>query len=808
MGKLPLGRIHIAAATPIFIKEHSDIKFDCLVSEIQFKQQALIRISEYHVKGAEAVLGLGCDIIEGALLHLGCTLWPSVSLTHEGSDDITPSSLSEAWSVTMQFGHLIAPRLKDSHAFWADWLCPFHVPLKSDAGKSEYVEKLVGAFEDAFDRAEEAINQALQELQDLGICRLSRQHVVHIAQRIECRVPDELLHAYASKKVSDSDVPTQIDATPRRDLHVGNEYEELGMWGFKDSRFQVRPDTRGTPSVVMTGARYGISGKPLKKLIPFIQRETMTVIDVYKEPVGVTGLDICKCAFSAGEIESIKDIVSRISISEGARTRHGTGHSHVEAYQLRRNGCLRVPDIVVWPSSEGEVERLIQKAKVCSWNLIPHGGGTNVSQATKCPSKSADSRPIISVDMTVLKRIVHINEEDGLAHVEAGITGRELIEQLKRRGYTIGHEPDSFEFSTLGGWIATKASGMKRSKYGNIENIVVDIRVACSAGLFWQGSRNKAATSIGRQSRGPDLLSMFLGSEGCLGIITSAVIRIWPLPALQCYDSVIFEEFNIGLQFAQSVSKLGPFMPASVRLLDNAHFRLGQALREEESLLETFGKKLLNLLSPTFRSMSGATMVCATILFEGCEDEVRAQRRRIKILATHHGGVFAGSGVGQSGYELTYVIAYLRDFALSYSFLGDSFETFAPWSKVQQVVKSTKERIKAEHVLRRLPGEVFVGCRVTQLYHDGACLYFYMCMYCGDVDDASSVFSEIENSARQEILVHGGSLSHHHGVGKMRAEFLKEMDSKALRDGLIALKRGIDPDNVFGAGNGVFASFH
>jgi alkyldihydroxyacetonephosphate synthase len=769
-------------------------------------QQSLIRISTYHVKGAELVLGLSSDVITGALLDLGCNFWPPMSPILEGPTNFTSSSLSEAWSVTMQFGHLVAPNLKESQAFWADWLCPFKLTPTFHSGKSELIAKLVCSFEDLFDMAEGAVNQALQELQDLGICRLSRQHVVRIARRIQRQVPDELLHAYASMKVNDNNLPTQIDATFCPDLHVGNEDEELGMWGFKDSRFQVRPDSHGRPSVVMTGSRYGISGKPLKKLIPFIEGETKTFIDVYKEPVGITGLDFCECALSPDEVESIRDIVSRISIAAGARARHGTGHSHEEAYQLRRHGSLRVPDMVVWPSSEGEIQSLIEKAKECSWNLIPHGGGTNVSHATKCPAKSADPRPIISVDMTALKRIMCINEEDGIAHVEAGIIGRDLIEQLGRRGYTIGHEPDSLEFSTLGGWIATKASGMKRSKYGNIESIVVDIRVAGSAGLFWQGTNKDATTAIGRQSRGPDLLSLFLGSEGCLGIITSAVIRIWPTPPVQRYDSIIFRDFNVGLQFVQSVSKLGPFMPASVRLLDNAHFRLGQALREEQSFLQLCGKHVMKLLSPSFRSMSGDAMVCATMLFEGYEDEVRAQYQRIKLLATQYGGVFAGPGIGQSGYELTYVIAYLRDFALSFNFLGDSFETFAPWSKVKEVVTATTARIKAEHELRRLPGEVFVGCRVTQLYHDGACLYFYVCMFCGNINDASSVFTEIENSARQEILQHGGSLSHHHGVGKVRADFLQKMDSEALRDGLMALKRGFDPENIFGAGNGVFAT--
>lgn len=809
-GKLPLGKIHIAAGKPILLDKDTDtdIKFDRLASEIQNRQQALLFISPYHVKGAELLLKLDYAVIAEALHHLGCKFWPTTSPSSVSPEIFAPTSISESWSIMMQFAHLITPHLKESHSFWANWLCPFELLSSSCVDKPDSVTRLVNSFVEMFDRAEHAVNLAVQELNDIGICRLSREHVVHVAKRNQTdTIPDELLHAYASMKVINDYPPVQIDSLPPRSLDAGNEHEDLGMWGFKDSRFKVRPDANGNPTVVMSGSRYGISGKPLRKLVPFIEAETKTIVEVYKEPVAVIGLDVNRCDLSDDDIKSITSIVSRISLAPGTRTRHGIGHSQAEAYQLRQNCNVRVPDIVVWPSNESEIEILIRMAKERSWNLIPHGGGTNVSQATKCPSKSADSRPVVSVDMTELKSILYVNEEDGLAHVQAGITGRELVDQMRRRGYTIGHEPDSLEFSTLGGWIATKASGMKRSKYGNIEDIVVDIRVAAAGGPVWQGNSVHGSTAPGRQSRGPDLLSLFLGSEGCLGIITSAVIRIWPLPPVHQYDSVLFADFRTGLEFAQSVSKLGPFMPASVRLLDNAHFRLGQALREDASFLESVGAAVWHLASSTLRSMSSKTMVCATLSFEGSHDEVREQKRQIKKLVNRHGGLSLGSNVGRSGYELTYVIAYLRDFALSYNYLGDSFETFAPWSKVQEVITATKSKVIEEHKRRLLPGEVFVGCRVTQLYHDGACIYFYVCMFSGTVDDASCVFSEIENSARQEILRHGGSLSHHHGVGKIRNEFLRTMDSKAFRESVLAVKNGLDPTNTFGAGNGFFGSF-
>jgi alkyldihydroxyacetonephosphate synthase len=199
------------------------------------------------------------------------------------------------------------------------------------------------------------------------------------------------------------------------------------------------------------------------------------------------------------------------------------------------------------------------------------------------------------------------------------------------------------------------------------------------------------------------------------------------------------------------------------------------------------------------------SIVCATVLFEGTREEVQSQQRAIKSLASKHGGACVGSRIGKSGYELTFVIAYLRDFAMTYNFLAESFETFAPWSKVDSIIRATKERIKREHRLRSLPGEAFVGSRVTQLYHEGACLYFYFCMNIRGVANPSSVFAEIEHAARQEILNNGGSLSHHHGIGKLRADFTNEMDSDAYHSLILSLKQSVDPTNVFGVRNGALA---
>eukprot|EP00536_Pseudo-nitzschia_multiseries_P002157 jgi/Psemu1/317816/estExt_fgenesh1_pm.C_280030 len=563
----------------------------------------------------------------------------------------------------------------------------------------------------------------------------------------------------------------------------------------------------------MKGTRYALCGKRMTKILPFIESALNVKINTANEftcmhPRWHSTVETDLPLADQKYLESL--LQGQLSFSTLDRLRHGTGHSQEDVFAIRNGEDIRIPDAVLWPSSEAQVIAIVDAARRKGWCLIPHGGGTNVIEATRCPSKQVEPRPILTVSTKRLNRILWLNEEDGLAHIEAGITGRELVEILDRRGYTMGHEPDSIEFSTLGGWIATKASGMKRSKYGNIENIVVSSRIVGPNGVLWKGAGDQTKIVAGRHSEGMDVHDLAFGSEGCLGIVTSAVIRVWPLPEVRTYDSVVFPTFRDGLSFLRALSREPRSMPSCVRLLDNAHFRLGQALRPDESswmhrAKDAVGKALASAWLA--RDWDPESVVCATLSYEGSDREVRDQMAAVARLARTHGGLRLGAGVGKAGYELTFMIAYLRDFAMTYHVLGESFETFVPWSRIEPLIAATKDRICAEHDALLLPGRPFVGCRVTQLYHEGACLYFYLCIGFEGIGDgrASTVYADLERAARDEILRQGGSLSHHHGLGKLRSSFAKERSSPGFQSVIASLKESMDRDNVFGARNGLFA---
>jgi alkyldihydroxyacetonephosphate synthase len=422
--------------------------------------------------------------------------------------------------------------------------------------------------------------------------------------------------------------------------------------------------------------------------------------------------------------------------------------------------------------------------------LVPYGGGTNVTEALRCLPD--EERPIVAVDMGRMNRIEWIDPVDRMACIQAGATGRHLQAQLAEHGFTMGHEPDSLEFSTLGGWIATNASGMKKNRYGNIEDLVLDVTVATPAGLL------SRAQVVPRESVGIDPRLWMIGSEGTLGIITSAVVKLFPLPQEQRYGSLLFRSFEEGLSFMYALAQQDR-PPASVRLMDNLQFQFGQALKPVTGGAKKLKSRAEKWLVTGPLGFDPDRMVAITLVFEGTREEVVRQERDVYRLAKRHGGFRGGAENGRRGYLLTFGIAYIRDFVLQHGIVGESFETSVPWSRAAALIERVNARVLTAHRARGLPGKPFFSCRVTQLYETGCCIYFYMAFYGGGVPDAVGVYHEIEMEARAEVLSAGGSISHHHGVGKLRLPFVPDIMSPAGIEWRARLKAALDPDGVFAA---------
>src|SRR5262249_42417250 len=324
---------------------------------------------------------------------------------------------------------------------------------------------------------------------------------------------------------------------PQRRPQPGpDEAESFDVWGFRDTHFDISENGH----VMIRGTRYELSGKELPRFLTLV-REVLQIDvnakDAHQPPYPTL---IPEPQIASEFLADLQKFLSATQIDTNGevRLRHGHGHTQEEMYAIKYGKLGRIPDLVVFPTEETQVAALVDTAKRHDVSLIPFGGGTSVTEALRCPAD--ETRLIVSVDMRRMNRILWIDPVNRMACIQAGAVGRHIAKQLQGYGFTMGHEPDSIEFSTLGGWIATHASGMKKNKYGNIEDLILDMTVVTAAGKL---ERSSIAP---RESVGSDPRLWLFGSEGNLGIVTSAVVKLFPFPEMQSYGSVIFPTFKDG----------------------------------------------------------------------------------------------------------------------------------------------------------------------------------------------------------------------------------------------------------------------
>ena len=572
--------------------------------------------------------------------------------------------------------------------------------------------------------------------------------------------------------------------------------KRLHRWGFKDSGFELT----GEKTVTFSGSRYEVSGTVMPDFIPYIEsvlginfdkKDQISPVEV--KPTQSSNLD-------QDFLDTLKNSFNddRFTLDDMERLIHSHGQeTFKDVYKVLYNSIERTVDLVFYPENEDEVKLMVELAAKYNICIIPYGGGTNVTRALTIPEN--EKRTVVSIDMRRMSKIEWINKEDRRICVQSGITGGELIELLKEEGFTIGHEPDSVELSTVGGWIATNASGMKKNRYGNIEDIVENVNMISPKGVISQ------VNPISRGSIGFKPQNVLFGSEGNIGIITKAVLKIYEIPKHQKYNSVLFKNWSDGVSFMKMLSKTN-YIPASVRLVDNIQFRFGQALKPRTEGFKSIKSKIEKFFIINVKGFDPDKMCALTIVMEGTKEEVDYQQKNVNKLAKKHKGVIGGPGNGKRGYMLTYAIAYVRDFAAKYQIMGETMETTVPWSKIQDVIDATSEKIVQLHKEHDLPGKPYISYRIPQIYHTGVCIYFMLGMSVKGVNNPEEKFSKIEHSLRGTIIQHGGSISHHHGVGKLRKDFIPDMLSKTSIQLIKEMKKVHDPSNIFGSSNGILAN--
>ncbi|XP_033254415.1 alkyldihydroxyacetonephosphate synthase-like [Drosophila miranda] len=551
-------------------------------------------------------------------------------------------------------------------------------------------------------------------------------------------------------------------------------------WGYNDSLFYGQDGI-----ICFRGDKYPLGGCELRNFTKWVEKKFELSVDpsmpypqlpqTYPSPV--ENAPFLTELRGSTKVEHSLEGIDRLIRCHGQTLN--------DIYSLWHNKFHRIPDIVVWSHCHDEVVQLVRLAHKHNVMMVPYGGGTSVSGAITCPQE--EKRTICALDTSQMNRLMWLNRENLTVCFEAGIVGQDLERVLREQGLTVGHEPDSYEFSTLGGWVATRASGMKKNVYGNIEDLVLRVRMVTPTETL------ERECSAPRVSCGPDFNHVILGSEGTLGVITEVVLKVRPLPVVKRYGSLAFPNFEQGVLFMREVA-LRRCQPASVRLMDNEQFMFGQALKPEKS----WWTSLVDGLKQ--RYVTAWKISAATLLFEGDLKDVQRQEAIIYEIAAKFKGFPAGGQNGERGYILTFVIAYIRDFGLHQGIVAESFETSVPWDRCSLLCRSVKQRVVSECHKRRITFYT-ISCRVTQTYDVGACIYFYFGFRCVDVANPVELFEAIEHSARDEILSCGGSLSHHHGVGKIRSSWYRKAVTDTGSSLYSATKRHLDPKNIFALGN-------
>jgi alkyldihydroxyacetonephosphate synthase len=532
----------------------------------------------------------------------------------------------------------------------------------------------------------------------------------------------------------------------------------------------------------LEGVQFAHEDKP--ELRPFI--EQVLGVDIGRAaaaPPRWEDLDVPAPKLPDGLRTALEEAVTPAFVSVEARDRvvHARGKSLRDLVRQRRGEFSRIPDVIVRPGSEDEVTAVLNAALAADAVVIAFGGGSSISGSLEPPA--GEVRPVVSVDLARLDRVLDIDATSRLARVQAGVFGPHLEEQLGARGYTFGHFPDSFTHSTLGGWIATRSSGMQSDRYGDIADLTRGLRVVTPSGTLV--TRPVPATSTG-----PSIREMVLGSEGRLGLITEATVHVRRIPARREILGYLFPTFADGLAAMRDIAA-GECSVSVTRVSDAPETRFSFATRTRPTLLDKLKSRALKTYLTRRRGFDVTEMCLSFLGYEGSERHVGEQRKAAGKVVARHGGLCIGASPGALYDQKKFDTPYIRDFLLDRGVAADVSETAMPWSRLMPVYSAVTA--EAYRAFAELGVQGYVMCHLSHSYHAGACLYFTFAFEGSPGADMIVEYDLVKSRVQQAFVDHGATLSHHHAVGTEHAQWLEQDISTPGVVMLKALFDGTDP---------------
>ncbi len=451
-----------------------------------------------------------------------------------------------------------------------------------------------------------------------------------------------------------------------------------------------------------------------------------------------------------------------------SRASHTYGKSYRDVARAFEGRLEHPPDVVARPRDEDDVVDLLDWCADARAACVPYGAGSSVVGGVECDVGSSFAGAV-SMDLSSLDRVLGIDAVSRAARIQAGARGPVLEDQLRPRGYTLRHFPQSFEFSTLGGWLATRSGGHYASLYTHIDDFVESMRVVTPGGIV-------ESRRLPGSGAGPSPDRMFLGSEGILGVITEAWMRVQDRVRFKASAGVRFSSFVEGAQAVRAVAQSGLY-PTNCRLLDPGEAMLSAGVDDGSALL--------------------------VLGFESADHPVDAWISRAVELCSDFGGTIPDgvktSSEGAVGaWKNSFLRApYGRDALVSLGVIVDTFETAVTWDRFEDLHAGVTAAV--EKALADVCGGGWVTCRFTHVYPDGPAPYFSFFAPGRDRSQLSQ-WEELKAAASDAVLSFGGTITHHHAVGRDHRRWYDQQRPDGFARALAAAKSALDPAGILNPG--------
>jgi len=514
-------------------------------------------------------------------------------------------------------------------------------------------------------------------------------------------------------------------------------------------------------------------------------RETVGLAERPRPPVALGRVRLPKATITPSALAALRDILGAEHVRHGhaERVLHAGGKGYPDLVRLRAGEPEGAPDAVVYPGSHEQLRAVLELCAQSSLAVVPFGGGTSVVGGV-APLRGSHSG-VLALDTSRMSDVIELDERSATVRVQGGIRAPALERYLSARGLTLGHFPQSYEYVSLGGCAATRSAGQASSGYGAFEKMVLGLRLAAPAADI-------ALPAIPASAAGPELRQLLVGSEGALGVISELELRVRPAPRERIYEGMFFEDFAAGEETLRLLAREHA-LPDVTRLSDEQETRMSLALAGASALKDRLGRSYLRL-----RGYGGG---CLAILgFEGDGEELACRRRRALALVRENGGLAVGRAPGEAWLKGRFAAPYLRDELLTHGVMVETLETAAQWSDLARLHRSAGAAIaRALGAGGEAGSPALVMCHISHVYETGASLYFTLLARQREGEELEQ-WRAVKQAAGEAIMAGGGTITHHHAVGRDHAPWLEREIGAGGIAALRVLKSELDPAGIMNPG--------